>query len=161
MIYIYIYTVFYHFLNHIYISQIFLLTFSKFVLKKKKKKKKNELDCSFAQTSCICSDFAGDGCAGQSSLPPIVLHLGSPPDSQQITGSIPPKSAPVYTIALVIVSKCWGTSAEGLCSRSRGAERACSPTPRPKASAASRSPTQRGAVHLPDQCRQPILSPPR
>ena len=37
MIYIYIYTVFYHFLNHIYISQIFLLTFSKFFLKKKKK----------------------------------------------------------------------------------------------------------------------------
>ena len=29
------------------------------------------------------------------SLPPIVSHLGSPPDSQQITGSSPPKSAPV------------------------------------------------------------------
>jgi len=34
-----------------------------------------------AQTSCICSDIASDGCAGQSSLPPIVSHLGSPPDS--------------------------------------------------------------------------------
>jgi len=46
-----------------------------------------------------------DGCAGQSSLPPIVSHLGSPPDSQPITGGSPPKSAPVYTIAPVIVSQ--------------------------------------------------------
>jgi len=106
-------------------------------------------------------DFAGDGCAGQSSLPPIVSHLGSPPDSQQITGGSPPKAAKVDTIAPVIVSKCWGTSVEGLCSRSRGAERACSPAPRPEAGASSRSLTQRGAVHLPYRCLDLILSPLR
>jgi len=114
-----------------------------------------------AQTSCICSNFSGDECASKSSLTPIISHLGSPPDSQHITRDSPPKSAQVDTIAPLIVSKSWGTSAEGLCSRSRGGERACSPAPRRKAGAASLSPTQRGAVHLPYLGKNLFLSPPR